>query len=41
LTVKLSFLERFPKFASLARTQPVVEQPAGEGPPLIEEPPIE
>jgi replicative DNA helicase len=41
LTVKLSFLERFPKFASLARTQPVVEQPAGEGPALAEKPAIE
>jgi replicative DNA helicase len=40
LTVKLSFLERFPKFASLARSTPVA-QPAGEAPALLEEPSIE
>ncbi len=34
LTVKLSFLERFPKFASLARAEAPLEQPAGEGAPL-------
>jgi replicative DNA helicase len=32
LTVKLTFLERFPKFANLARTEPQVEQLAGDGP---------
>jgi len=40
LTVKLTFLERFPKFASLARSERVAEQPAGEEPAVLEEPPI-
>jgi len=34
LTVKLSFLERFPKFASLARAEPVLEQPAADDAPI-------
>ena len=34
LTVKLSFLERFPKFASLARAEPVLEQPAAVDAPI-------
>jgi replicative DNA helicase len=36
VTVELSFLERFPKFANIARTERPVEQSPGEGPPLIE-----
>jgi replicative DNA helicase len=34
LTVKLSFLERFPKFASLARTEPQSEQLSENGAPF-------
>jgi hypothetical protein len=32
--VKLSFLERFPKFASLARIEPQAEQLTDEAPPF-------
>jgi replicative DNA helicase len=31
VTIKLSFLERYPKFASLARSEPGVEQLVGDG----------
>jgi replicative DNA helicase len=34
LTVKLSFMERYPKFASLARVDPGTEQPPAEGLPF-------
>jgi replicative DNA helicase len=34
LSVELSFLSRFPKFANIARVEQPVEQAAGEGPPL-------
>jgi replicative DNA helicase len=34
LTVKLSFMERYPKFASLARVDPATEQPPSEGLPF-------
>jgi replicative DNA helicase len=34
LTVKLTFLERFPKFANFARSEPQIEQLPGEGSPL-------
>ena len=33
-TVRLVFLEHYPKFADRAREEKPVEQPAGEGPPL-------
>jgi replicative DNA helicase len=33
-TVRLVFLEHYPKFADRARDEKPVEQPAGEGPPL-------
>jgi replicative DNA helicase len=34
VTVRLSFLTRFPKFANIARSEKPIEQAAGEGPPL-------
>ena len=33
-TVRLVFLEHYPKFADRAREEKPLEQPAGEGPPL-------
>jgi hypothetical protein len=33
-TIRLVFLEHYPKFADRARDERPVEQPAGEGPPL-------
>src|SRR5687768_7627783 len=33
--VELTFLKRYPKFASIAREERPVEQPAGEGPSLL------
>jgi replicative DNA helicase len=41
LTVKLTFLERYPKFASLARSEPAaVDQSNGGGTVPLDEPPI-
>jgi replicative DNA helicase len=38
-TVRLVFLEHYPKFADRAREERPVEQPAGEGPPMSDVPP--
>jgi replicative DNA helicase len=35
-TVRLVFLEHYPKFADRARDEKPIEQPAGEGPPMSE-----
>jgi hypothetical protein len=37
-TVRLVFLEHYPKFADRAREERPVEQPAGEGPPMSDVP---
>jgi replicative DNA helicase len=34
LTIELTFLDRYPKFASIARNEPQVEQLSGDGPTL-------
>ena len=34
LTIELTFLERYPKFASIARAEPQVEQLAGQEPAI-------
>jgi len=37
---KLVFLDRFPKFADFAGREQPIEQPAGEGPPMMDEAPV-